>query len=444
MIGIVVFCALCILLFIGKAVRVRVPLLQRLYLPSSLVGGIIGLVLVSVFRRWIPSDVLQAIGKTPGFLINVVFATLFLGAAVPRLKRVVGVALPQLCLGQILAWGQYAVGLALAGFVFTRLYDVPAAFGNLLEIGFEGGPGTVGGMSESFVHFGWEDGVALGYTVSTVGMILGIVVGMALIQWAYRRGIVRQVTTFEERRSHERRGLHLRRRRPSAGLQTVSCDSIDSLAWHVAVVGVAMAIGYGLRLLVPMKGFPLFPLCMIGGVILEMLAKLFHRDLFVDRVQMERISGASLDFLLVAAVATIKLKAVLANWQPLLVLILAGTVWSLGVIMFLAPRIFKEDWFERAIAEFGQALGVTATGLMLLRTVDPENRTSAAMSFGYKQLLHEPFMGGGIWTALAFTLVYQIGWWKVWLISLVMLLLWSAVACRLCRRSDADCAGATK
>ena len=44
---------------------------------------------------------------------------------------------------------------------------------------------------------------------------------------------------------------------------------------------------------------------------------------------------------------------------------------------------------------------MTATGLMLLRTVDPENKTPAAMSFGYKQLLHEPFMGGGLWAALA-------------------------------------------
>ena len=69
-----------------------------------------------------------------------------------------------------------------------------------------------------------------------------------------------------------------------------------------------------------------------------------------------------------------------------------------------------------------------ATGLMLLRTVDPENRTSAAMSFGYKQLLHEPFMGGGIWTALAFTLVYQIGWMKVWLISVGMLVLWGVAS----------------
>ena len=71
---------------------------------------------------------------------------------------------------------------------------------------------------------------------------------------------------------------------------------------------------------------------------------------------------------------------------------------------------------------------------MLLRTVDPENKTPAAMSFGYKQLLHEPFMGGGIWTALAFMLVYGIGWLNVWLISLAMLVVWRAAAFCVARK----------
>jgi ESS family glutamate:Na+ symporter len=65
---------------------------------------------------------------------------------------------------------------------------------------------------------------------------------------------------------------------------------------------------------------------------------------------------------------------------------------------------------------------------MLLRTVDPENRTQAAMSFGYKQLLHEPIMGGGFWTAFAFTLVFTIGWVKVFFISLIMLAIFSALS----------------
>ena len=102
---------------------------------------------------------------------------------------------------------------------------------------------------------------------------------------------------------------------------------------------------------------------------------------------------------------------------------------------WLAPRLFKEDWFERAIADFGQATGVTATGLMLLRTVDPDNKTSAASSFGYKQLIHEPFMGGGIWTALALTLVFTIGWLPVWIFCIVMLIFWGVIALVIIRKN---------
>ena len=423
-----VFVALCALLFVGKIARVNVPLLQRLYLPSSVVGGLIGLMIVTALGDKVSPDIVGAARKVPGFLINVIFATLFLGMAAPKLRDVIRLSFPQLCIGQLLAWGQYVVGLGLAGFVLSRCFGVPAAFGNLLEIGFEGGHGTVGGMSESFTEFGWEDGLALGYTMATAGMIIGIVLGMALIQWAYRKGHVSQVVSFEDRKPNERLGIHPVEDRPPAGRQTVICDSIDSLAWHIAVTGVAVLIGYGIRLLIPLKGFPLFPLCMIGGVILSYGAKLVGKDLLVDRGQMERISGASLDFLVVSAVATIQLKVVAANWLPLTIMIVAGTAWTAWVVLFVSPRIFRDAWFERAIAEFGQATGVTATGLMLLRTVDPENRTSAAMSFGYKQLLHEPFMGGGIWTALAFTLVYQIGWMKVWLISVGMLVLWGVAS----------------
>jgi len=161
-------------------------------------------------------------------------------------------------------------------------------------------------------------------------------------------------------------------------------------------------------------------------VILQFITKAVKKDLLIDRGQMERISGATLDFLVVAAVSTIQIEVVAANWQPLIITILVGTLWSVWVVLWVARRVFRKAWFERAMAEFGQATGVTATGLMLLRTVDPENRTPAAMSFGYKQLIQEPLMSG-IWIALAFTLVFTIGWFWVWLISLTMLLIWSVV-----------------
>ena len=449
MTAIIVFCSLSSLLVLGKFLRMKIRLLQRLYLPSSVIGGLVGLAVVQLCGARLPSEWVSGAQRLPSFLINVIFATLFLGTATPKFRQAWRMALPQLCMGQLLAWGQYVIGLGLVGFLLCHFFDVPPAMGNLVEIGFEGGHGTVGGMVESFEYYQWEDGIALGYTMATVGMVLGILIGMMLINWALAKGGIQGVRNFEDRDHLEQLGIYAPEERPAAGRQTVVCDSLDSLAWHIALIGIAIAIGFGMLkglqsaeiFLFPnaiqrfFTGFPLFPLCMIGGVLLQRAAECFKLEKLIDHGQMQRLSGASLDFLVVSAVSTIKLSVVVANWAPLLVLVIFGTAWSVLMVVWLAPRLYPNAWFERAIAEFGQSLGVTATGLMLLRTVDPENRTTAAASFGYKQLIHEPFMGGGLWTAIALPLVFTLGWFKVWSFCLLMLLVWSGMTWWLVRRN---------
>ena len=444
--AVIVFVILSVLLVAGKILRVQIPLFQRLYLPSSIVGGLLGLTLISAFGDRLPDGVVDEMRSMPGFLINVIFATLFLGGGAKKAKSFASFVLPQLTLAQIVVWGQYVVGLGLAGFLLAPAFGVPEAFGNLLEMGFEGGHGTVGGMSDAFRAHGWEDGIALGYTIATIGMISGIAAGMGLVNWAYARGWVRTVRPFSKRSAIERRGIHPKDARPSAGRQTVLSDSVDSLAWHIAIVGLAVLIGFGIlqgckaaeiALLPNAKtrlflGFPMFPLCMLGGVLLQSGAKLLKLDLLVDRDQMTRISGAALDYLAVSAVATIQLSVVAANWKPLLIMSVAGIAWTIFAVLWFSPRLFREAWFERGVAEFGQATGVTATGLLLLRTVDPDNKTIAAASFAGKQLLHEPAMN--LWVALAMVLVFTVGWLPVLLISAAMLLLWSGIAFFIIRR----------
>lgn len=430
--AVIIFVILSVLLVTGKILRVQVPLLQKLYLPSSVVGGVVGLILLNSFPGVLSSEIIKEMRLLPGFLINVIFAILFLGVGVPKMRNFAASVFAQLTLAQIVVWGQYVVGIGLCGFLLMPLFKVHPAFGNLLELGFEGGHGTVGGMSQAFSAKGWSDGIALGYTIATVGMIVGIVLGMTLVNWAYRKGLVKTVRPFAKRTFAERRGIHARENRPSAGRQTVASDSVDSLAWHIAIVGLSVLIGWALWLTVPLEGFPLFPLCMIGGVLLQMAAKLIKVDLLIDRDQMSRISGASLDYLALAAITTIEISVVVKNWMPLAIMILGGVVWTVFAVVFFAPRLFREAWFERGIAEFGQATGVTATGLLLLRTVDPESKTPASASFAGKQLLHEPLMN--LWVALAFALIFTIGWLKVFLICVAMLLVWLVVSFILMRR----------
>jgi len=368
-----------------------------------------------------------------------VFASLFIGTVIPKMKTAWELGSAQLCYGQICAWGQYVVGLALAGLLLVPVFGVNSAFGTLLEIGFEGGHGTVGGLSSTFQQLGWEEGSALGYTVATCGMILGISLGMMLINIAASRGWIQGIRVASERDPMELRGIYRLREQPSAGKQTVHSDSVDSLAFHVAVIGIAVFFGYVFKLgllalntiapecvrnLHVLESFPLFPLCMIGGLLLQLLLRWTRLAGLVNGAQVQRLAGASLDFLVVSAVASIRVDFVAARWLPLLILILCGTFWNLFCVLYLAPRIFKEAWFERAIAEFGQSMGVTATGLLLLRTVDPESKTVATKAFGYKQLLHEPIMGGGIWTSIALPLVISQGNLKVWFICAGAVVFW--------------------
>lgn len=447
-----IFTLLCLFLVAGKFVRSLCPLLQRLYLPSSVIGGMIGLLVISTFPTLIPIDWVNAMKLLPGFLINIVFASLFLGKVTPGIKKVFQLALPQLCCGQLLAWGQYVLGLGLTALLLIPCFGVAPAFGNLLEIGFQGGHGTVGGMSESMLQYQWADGIALGYTVATVGMILGVVIGIALINWAVRRGHVAHARKSSGASLAERVGIYKPSRAPDAGKQTVQADSIDSLAWHISLIGLAILLGWmaleGLLgaekwlrgadagTIYFFKAFPLFPLCMIGGLLLQKAATAIKLDYLIDHGQMQRIAGASLDFLVVSAIATIQLSVVSANWLPLLILILSGLIWSITMIIFVAPKLFSEDWFERGIAEFGQSLGVTATGLLLLRSVDPEGKSSAHESFGYKQLLHEPIMGGGLWTAMALPLVFTQGVLPCLGICSLVFVFWGIIALRLIKANQ--------
>lgn len=55
--AVIIFCSLSALLAIGKFLRLRIPLLQKLYLPSSVVGGLVGLIALSLLGSKVPGEI---------------------------------------------------------------------------------------------------------------------------------------------------------------------------------------------------------------------------------------------------------------------------------------------------------------------------------------------------------------------------------------------------
>lgn len=435
------FIAICTLLLIGHVLRSKLKFLQWLYLPSCVIAGLVGLAVIQLAPKigWqIPAVWTAGWGKLPGILINVVFACLFLGVEIPGIKKIWRNAGPQLAYGQVVAWGQYVVGIGLVLFLLGPIFEVPAMFGAVIPVGFEGGHGTAAGLAETFKELGWEEGQHFALTSATVGMISAIFVGMVLINIAVRRGLVSKAKKPSDFTEDDSIGVIPVDKRPSAGKLTVSADAIETFTLHLVFVGVAVGIGYLLKggmamleqiinadlisqadsgfaeavrkykaneLRIIVNSFPTFPLCMIGGLLVQIWEQKFDRHKLMDLGLTRRIQNSALDFLVVPAIAMILIEALLPVWKPFAILIIAGIAWNIFCVLFLARRMLPNVWFERSIAEMGQSMGVTSTGLMLLRIVDPNYETPAANAFAYKQIMHEPFMGGGLWTSMAIPLL---------------------------------------
>jgi len=418
-----VFFSLCILLLFllaGKILRAKVVLFQRIFLPASIIGGFLALLFGPYLIDVLPDFLYDTWSQIPGLLINIVFATLFLGVMIPGIKTMWAQGGSQLCFGMVVGSGQYLVALLITVLLLMPLFDVPPIFGTILEIGFAGGHGTAAGMQQVFTELGFPAGAALAQMSATVGIITAVVGGVFYINVAIRKGYCVNLDETKGIPNYKKVGLIPERYRFSSSRATVASESIEPLAFHFAIVGLAILIGWvmlaGVRQLHPMLGgFPLFPLAMMGGMIVQAVSAPLKVSQYYDRLTFERILGFSLDVLVVAAIASIRLDLFIEHLWPFLILMAAGIAWLFFALIFLAPRMFPYNWLERGVTEYGMQSGVTAMGLLLLRLVDPHYKTDTAQAFGFKQMLYEPFLGGGFITATAPFIVIGLGiWWSIW------------------------------
>ncbi len=423
-------CWLSVLLLVGKVIRARLRSLQRLFLPASILGGFIGLALgpyvlggpyaLGAFDIQImPQEMLTTWAALPGILINVVFACLFLGMVIPGPATIWREGGPQFCYGWMVGMGQYIVGVGLSVILLAPVFGVPDFFGCLLEIGFSGGHGTAAGMREAFAELEFEAGSDLGLMSATIGIVAAVVFGMIMVNLAARRGYTQVITSPDRIPEETLCGLIPEGQRRATGRITVAPNAIDPLAFHLAIVGLAILIGWSLLTVIQyfsarmepdlFRSFPLFPLAMVGGLIIQVLALNIGLSTYFDRATFSRILGFALDFLVVAAISSIRLDVFIAFFWPFVILIVSGLTWIIFATWFIAPRMLPDAWFERSITEYGMQTGVTAMGLLLLRVADPHFETPAAKAFGFKQIVYEPFLGGGFITAAAPILIFHYG-----------------------------------
>ena len=429
-----------VLLVAAHYIRRTSTLLSYLFLPGSIIAGLAALlvgpdVLGAMTRLAfgpdapftqgvIPAEIRATWHALPGILINVVFASLFLGKVIPGIRAIWRRAAPVVTYGQTIAWGQYVIGFLLAIFILGPVFDMDPMVAALIEIGFEGGHGTAAGLIPVFEELGFAEGADLALGLATVGLVSAIVTGTILINWAARTNRLHaRARPLDVEAVPEEMAALMENR--SAELDRAEDDPpIDPLSFHLGLIGIAIFVGWtmlqGLIVLESvlwgrlwdvelMEHVPVFPFAMLGGVFVQVVVSRRWGRHVVDRHLINRIAGTALDVIIVAALATLSLTVIGDNFLPFLLLAGAGIAWNILGFLLLAPRLIPDYWFENGIPNFGQSMGMTVTGMLLFRMTDPGNRSGGLENFGYKQLLFEPVVGGGLFTASALPLIAQFG-----------------------------------
>lgn len=257
----------------------------------------------------------------------------------------------------------------------------------LLPAGFAGGHGyaaAIGGALNGAL--GRDDAVYIGQTFATFGLLVGLLGGIAVINYAAKKGATRLVKKASSLPEECRLGLIPEEKRVSMGTETVHPMSMDPLAWNVCLILTASGIGYVLQQILdhffPELGFPLMCLTMLAGLFLQKLLEKVHYAEYIDKKVIDRIGGCITDYLVAFGVATIKISVVIEFWQPIVLLTAIGIIVPLLIVFIVGRHLFHNFWFERSIFIFGYLTGIVAVGITLLRNVDPEMKTGTLNDFG--------------------------------------------------------------
>lgn len=374
---------LSMFLLLGTFIRAKVGILQRTFIPASVIGGFILLFLgpIGLGLLPIPKEWLTMYSLIPGILIVPVVASVPLGLKVSAGGGTLKNILPLALLGSAIGMLQFALGFGTQ-LGFASAFDFYPTFGWELGLGFSGGHGTaglLGNMLQSMNLPYWETAQGVAVTTATFGIVGGIIFGMILINWAARKGhtaILKKPGDIPE--SFRVGYIKDPAKQPSMGRDTTLSSSIDAYAFHVAIVLAVCAVSYWVLGLMKSYHIPvlqnisIWAYCIVVMFIVWGLICKLKIDFLIDSKVKGKVSGSLTEFAVIAAIGSLPIQAVLVYIIPILVMVTLGLILTIGFLLVTCRLWLKDYWFEQMIAVLGMNTGVFLTGVLLLRICDPD------------------------------------------------------------------------
>ena len=381
-----------LLLLLGKLLRSKVRIIQRFFIPPSLLAGLTALLLGPEVLGWLPLS--GNMGTYAGILIALVFS------CIPFTSQRERKADGSSRIGRMWAYSQagmllqWALGGALGLWVLSLIWPVNPAMGLSMPAGFCGGHGTAAAIGESFASYGVEEMQSLAMTSATVGIIASVVIGMWLISWGAAHGKTNYICKFENLSPELRTGILPPDKRKSMGMASFSAISLDSMTFNFAIIAMVALGGWGLAKLIAMAWpalmLPVFSCAFIVGILVKWIMGRVKADEHISKPILGHLSGAFTDYLVAFGVASIRLEIVGRYIVPLLILLTIGLCLTLLYVFWAGAHIHKTDSFEKSIFTWGWFTGTMAMGIALLRITDPDSKSGCLDDYAFAYLYIAP------------------------------------------------------
>jgi ESS family glutamate:Na+ symporter len=437
------FGSLAIMLLIGVWLRAKVSFFQRFLMPSCLIGGLLGLILLNIGLIKLPASSMETFAY---HFFNISFISVGLtrdGDQNPVSRPPKGLLKGSLWMAliqsvtfplQAIIGGLFIILLGIFGLKFFP------TFGFFAPLGFNEGPGQALSFGKVWEGLGFEHAATIGATFATIGFFFAFFVGVPLVNAGIRRGLATH--THQNLSRDFLTGIMDRKQAPEpAGRLTLHSANIDTLAFHAALVGLVYVVTYAFvralgSLFAPdvasmMWGFFFF-FGLIFAFVTRWLMKKADADFLLDTGIQRRITGWSIDFLIVATVMAIQLQIVWNYAIPILAISMTCGVLTTVVVVFLGKRLWSYN-LERTVAIYGTVTGTVSCGLLLLRIADPEFKTPAVIEVAVMNVIvliplapYLVLVNAPVWWdwSIALTITVFLGAMVLSLILLKVLKLW--------------------
>ncbi len=382
-----------VMLCIGMFLRAKVPFLQNMLVPSSVIAGILGIIFMNV----IPGMGVDVGTDAEMFttIVNHLFTVSFISISLTSAPKAEGNNAKNTAKGTVglgLVWCLLYALTPVVGFgvvlLIGRGVDMHEIYGMLVQFAFCQGPGQSAAYGVIFEQYGWENAAMVAITFSAIGFIAAFLIGIPLAKQGIKKGLAKHCGKLDEAIL---RGYLKKEEQKEQMVKDTTCNSnIETLAFHFAVIGVCYILAVGISkifaLIPSFIGTSMSSMMFMNGMFAAYIVKWVMRKLKIDFLLenslQSKITGWTADYLVVCAFMAVSVSIIRQWLVPIIIVSIIIVAVTFFVCIYFGPRFGGANDFERTLGLYGTCTGTVPSGVALVRIVDPAFHTSTSIELG--------------------------------------------------------------